>query len=86
MATITISIPETLRAFVVRQIKTKGFGNVSEYFRALLRQAQERESNAQLETLLMDGLKSGSDIEVTREFWKDLKEEANRLLKKRKSS
>jgi hypothetical protein len=32
--------------------------------------------------LLLEGLESGEDIEVTPEFWKDLKAEAATLLKK----
>ena len=38
--------------------------------------------SAQLETLLIDGLDSGQDIEFSRQFWKDLKTEASHLLKK----
>jgi antitoxin ParD1/3/4 len=83
MTTMTISIPEPLKGFVQKQMKSKGFGNVSEYFRTLLRKAQEEEADAKLQALLLDGLNSGKDIEVTREFWKDLKTEATHLLKKR---
>ena len=39
MTTVTISLPGYLRNFVIRQVKTKGYGNVSEYFRGLLRDA-----------------------------------------------
>ena len=52
MTTITISLPDSLRAFVDDQVATKGFGNVSEYFRGLLREAQTREQEARLEALL----------------------------------
>ncbi len=83
MTTVTISIPEPLRGFIQKQIKSKGFGNVSEYFRTLLRKAQEEEADAKLQALLLEGLNSGKDIELTREFWKDLKTEATHLLKKR---
>jgi len=58
-------------------------GNVSEYFRSLLRDAQEREENARLEALLVEGLATGGkDIPLTRDFWKDLKAEAMDLVKK----
>ncbi len=83
MTTVTISIPEPLRGFIQKQIKNKGFGNVSEYFRTLLRKAQEEEADAKLQALLLGGLNSGEDIKLTREFWKDLKTEATHLLKKR---
>jgi len=86
MTTVTISLPESLRAFIDKQIKNKGFGNVSEYFRTLIRKAQEQEADAQLEALLIEGLDSGKDIEVTREFWKDLKTEASHLLKKHRKA
>lgn len=82
MTTVTISMPETLKEFVKKQIKDKGFGNVSEYLRTLLRKAQEEEADAKIETLLLKGLESGEDIKITREFWKDLKAEASKLLKK----
>ncbi|MDE2143120.1 MAG: type II toxin-antitoxin system ParD family antitoxin [Elusimicrobia bacterium] len=83
MTTVTISIPDPLKRFIQKQIKSKGFGNVSEYFRTLIRKAQEEEADAKLQALLLEGLNSGEDTELTREFWKDLKTEATQLLKKR---
>lgn len=41
MTTVTISLPESLKAFIDHQLATKGYGNVSEYFRSLLREAQQ---------------------------------------------
>ena len=32
MTTVTISLPDSLKAFVDTQVSTKGYGNVSEYF------------------------------------------------------
>jgi antitoxin ParD1/3/4 len=82
MTTVTISMPESLRKFVDGQIKRKGFGNVSEYFRALVREQQAKEADVQLEALLLEGLESGEDMTVKPEFWKELKAEAATLLKK----
>ena len=83
MTTVTISLPESLKAFIDEQLATKGYGNVSEYFRSLLRAAQEREEDARLESLLVEGLATGGkDIPLTREFWKDLKAEAMDLAKR----
>ncbi len=82
MTTITISLPESLKTFIDEQLATKGYGNVSEYFRSLLRAAQEEEAEAKLEALLAEGLATGGDdIPLTREFWKDLKAEAKTLAK-----
>ena len=86
MTTLTISLPESLRAFVSKQIKTKGFGNVSEYVRTLIRKAQEQEADARLEALLIQGLDSGKDMKLNRKFWTDLKAEAAQLLKKHRNA
>lgn len=85
MTTVTISLPESLKAFIDHQLATKGYGNVSEYFRSLLRDAQREEEDARLETLLLEGLAGGADIPVTPEFWKDLKAEARSIAAKHKA-
>lgn len=58
MTTLTISLPASLKAFVDGQLATKGYGNVSEYFRSLLREAQAKEQEARLDQLLLEGLAS----------------------------
>ena len=85
MTTVTISLPESLKAFIDHQMATKGYGNVSEYFRSLLREAQKDEEDARLEALLLEGLASGDDIPVTPEFWKELKVEARNIAAKHKA-
>lgn len=86
MTTVTISLPESLKAFIDDHVALKGYGNVSEYFRTLLRDAQGREEDAGLEALLLEGLAAGgADIALTRAFWKDLKTEALGIAKKHKS-
>ena len=85
MTTMTISLPESLREFIDLQVKTKGYGNTSEYVCTLLREAQEAESNKRLENLLLEGLESGGeDIVAGGSFWADLKAESAALLLKRK--
>ncbi len=54
MTTVTISLPESLKAFIEKQITAKGYGNVSEYFRTLLREARAKEEDARLEALLIE--------------------------------
>ena len=86
MTTVTISLPESLKTFIDDQVAAKGYGNVSEYFRTLLREAQERESEARLEALLVEGLASGGkDIPLNPAFWKDLKAEAMDLARKHRA-
>ena len=50
MTTVTISLPDSLRVFVDAQLATKGYGNVSEYFRSLL-SSTLRNSGGEAESL-----------------------------------
>ena len=85
MNTVTISLPDSLKGFVEKQVAGKGFGNVSEYFRTLLRDAQTREAEAKLESLLIEGLASGKSVPADKQFWKELRAEASRLVTERAS-
>ena len=84
MTTLTISLPESLKEFIDREVESKGYGNVSEYVRGLLRAAQEREANERLETLLLEGLSSGERIAVSPKFWSDLRKDAATILSRHK--
>lgn len=85
MPTVTISLPDSLKEFIDNQLATKGYGNVSEYFRSLVREAQKEEEETRLEALLLEGLSSGDEIAITPEFWKELKAEARNLAAKHKT-
>jgi antitoxin ParD1/3/4 len=86
MTTLTISLPDSLREFIDREVHTKGYGNVSEYVRGLLRDAQSREADSRLETLLVEGLTLGKDIPLSPEFWNELKQDAAKILLKHRKS
>lgn len=79
MTTITISLPESLKAFVDAQLATKGYGNVSEDFRSLLREAQAKEQEAGLEALLLEGLAS-KRISLDARFRKGLEVKVEEIL------
>lgn len=81
MTTVTISLPESLKAFVETQIATKGYGNVSEYFRTLLREAQAKEQDGRLEALLLEGLAS-KRLPLDASFRKGLEGKVAQLLDK----
>jgi antitoxin ParD1/3/4 len=81
VGTVTISLPDSLRAFVEEQVAAKGYGNVSEYFRTLIREAQAREADARLEALLLQGLASGAPVRADRKFWTELRGEAAKLAR-----
>ena len=84
MTTLTISLPDSLKEFIEREVHTKGYGNVSEYVRGLLRDAQAKEADARLEALLIEGLSKGEDIPLSPEFWSELKQDAAKILARRK--
>jgi antitoxin ParD1/3/4 len=84
MTTLTISLPDSLKDFIEREVQTKGYGNVSEYVRGLLRNAQAKEADARLETLLIEGLTAGKDIPLSPDFWDELKRDAAKILAKHK--
>lgn len=79
MTTLTISLPESLKEFIDREVETKGFGNVSEYVRGLLREAQASEADARLEALLLEGLTKGKDLSLAPAFWEELRRDAGRI-------
>ena len=85
MTTVTISLPESLKEFIDVEVHTKGYGNVSEYVRGLLRAEQAKRADDALETLLLEGLATGEDIALTPAFWKELKADATQILARKKA-
>lgn len=76
-ATITISLPESLKSFIESQVSSQGFGTVSEYVRSLVRDEQKRTAQKRLESLLLEGLHSEAS-EMTENDWTDIREEIRR--------
>jgi antitoxin ParD1/3/4 len=60
MATMNVSLPESMKDWVEAQAKGGRYGNASDYVRDLIRRDQERQDKiAQLQRLIDDGLGSG---------------------------
>ncbi|MDQ1728620.1 MAG: antitoxin ParD1/3/4 [Pyrinomonadaceae bacterium] len=68
MSSVSISLPDSLRAFVESRAKEQGYETVSDYFRDLILKDQKRLGEARFEELLLAGLNSGDPIEVTPEY------------------
>lgn len=64
-----ISLPSCLKEYVENQVQEGGYSTPSEYIRNLLREDQERRAEEKFKALLLDGLNSGSPIEITPEYW-----------------
>jgi antitoxin ParD1/3/4 len=75
VATMNISLPDDMRAFVEAQLVKEGYASASEYLRALIREAQKRQARQELEAKLLEGLQ-GPATEMTAEDWADLRREA----------
>ena len=68
MASLNISLPQSLKEYVEAQIERSGYSTPSEYIRTLLRDDQKRRAEDRLEALLLEGLESGESIPVTPEY------------------
>jgi antitoxin ParD1/3/4 len=67
MATMNVSVPDTLKSFVETQVETEGYGTSSEYIRQLIRKDRQR---AHLRALIMVGVESETVAAVVDDaFW-----------------
>ena len=83
MTSINISVPQQMREWVDSQIESGRYGNVSEYFRHLIRKNQAEEAEKRLETLLLEGLESGESVELTPEFWEEKRQQLIKRFQKK---
>ena len=60
MATMNVSLPDQMKAWVEEQARGGRYGNASDYVRDLIRRDQEREAAiAELQALVNEGIESG---------------------------
>ncbi|HBM60554.1 type II toxin-antitoxin system ParD family antitoxin [Salipiger marinus] len=60
MATMNVSIPDPMKAWVEERARDGSFSNASDYVRHLIRRDQDRaRAVAQLQTAISDGIESG---------------------------
>ncbi|HZT40709.1 MAG TPA: type II toxin-antitoxin system ParD family antitoxin [Chthonomonadaceae bacterium] len=83
MATMNISLPDSMKSFVESEVKEGGYNTTSEYFRALVREAQERKAKTKLEELLLEGLRSGEATPMTEQDWEEIRKEVRARTAKR---
>ena len=79
-ASVNISLPQDMRQWVEEQVRSGGYGTVSEYFRELLRQAQKQQTREEIDRKLLAALESGEPVPVTSDDWKQLRKEAKKRL------
>ncbi len=79
MATMNVSLPDQMKDFVETQAQKEGFGTVSEYLRAIIREVQKREAKQTLEAKLKEGLESGPAAPLTSQEWDAIEREGLEL-------
>lgn len=85
MATMNISLPDSLREYVEAQVCAGGYSTASEYFRELVRDDHKRKARERLEELLLEGLDSPAR-EMTPADWDEIRREVRAQLQQRKSA
>ncbi len=80
MKTMNVSLPEPMRDYIEQQVKTGGYGSVSEYIRDLIRQDQKRKAQEHLENLLLQGLDSGEATNMSDRDWAEIRQAVREKL------
>jgi antitoxin ParD1/3/4 len=75
MATINVSLPDEMKAFVENPAAKEGFGTTSEYLRSVIREVQKRQAKQALEAKLREATESGPAEPMTREDWDEIERE-----------
>ena len=71
MGTMNISLPDSMRSFIDKQVSTRGYGTSSEYVRELIRRDQDRQ---RLRELLLEGAASTPTAPADVSYFEGLRE------------
>ncbi len=71
MATMNISLPDDLKAFVDAQVAEHAYGSTSEYLRDLIRKQRD---TAKLRAMLLEGFNSGPGQVADDAFFAELRD------------
>src|SRR3569832_1006064 len=82
MATMNISLPDDLKAFIDRQVSERSYGTSSEFIRELVRREHER---LQLRAFVIEGMASPAAGEADAAYFAGLRERAAGRLVGRKA-
>lgn len=80
MATMNISLPDDLKAFVDAQVAEHGYGSTSEYLRELIRQNRRAQAAETLRNIIAEGLASGPATPQEPDFFDHLRERARQRV------
>ena len=83
IATLNISLPDTMKAEVENVVATEGYGNTSEFFRDLVRDYLKERQARKLETLILEGINSGDSTTLIKEDFEKIKERGMKRIQQR---
>jgi antitoxin ParD1/3/4 len=68
---MSISLPDSLKAYVKERVEEERYSTPSDYMRSLIREDMRRRDEQKLEQMLLEGLQSGRGMEIGSKEWKD---------------
>ena len=80
MSMMSLTLPDSLRAFVESQAARKGYGSPSDYLEALILEDQRKAEKEEIESKLLEALQGPPATPVTSETWEAIKQEGLRRL------
>jgi len=75
-STMSFALPEPMREYVDRRVRSGEYGNTSEYIRELIRRDQEEQAKKRLRELIQVGIESGTGRELTSKVAAELRKRA----------
>ncbi len=84
MATLNISLPDVMKNFVEEEVSAGGYNTTSEYFRTLVREAQERKARTRLEALLLESMNDSAAAPMTETDWEEIRRDIRERVTRRK--
>ena len=80
MATMNVSLPDQMKAWVETQADSGRYGNASDYVRDLIRRDQERQEKiTEFQRLVDEGRASGISTRTMDEVWGEARRRAREL-------
>jgi antitoxin ParD1/3/4 len=70
---LSVSLPDEVQTIVEAVVREHGFIDAAQYLTSLVRQDQKRRAKDQIEALMLAGINSGDDVELTADAWRDLR-------------
>jgi antitoxin ParD1/3/4 len=80
---MTISVPDSAKAFIEEQASKGGYASAEEYLVALLERERNRALREEIEQKLLEAVNSPSSP-MAREDWEEIRREGRRLIEQRK--